>query len=97
KLLLLDEPTAGLSVKQMEELAQTLKRVHARFGLTILVISHHIGFIVDIADEMTVLDYGKVIGNGDPQEVLDRPEIAATFMGVEVEEETPATVGGEDA
>jgi len=95
RLLLLDEPTAGLSVKQMESLGATLKDVHRRFGLTIMVISHHIGFILDIADEMTVLDYGRVIGNGEPAEVLARPEIAATFMGVDAEpvEETAGTEG----
>ncbi|MBO9577599.1 MAG: ATP-binding cassette domain-containing protein [Microbacteriaceae bacterium] len=99
RLLLLDEPTAGLSVKQMESLGATLKDVHARFGLTIMVISHHIGFILDIADEMTVLDYGRVIGNGEPAEVLARPLIAATFMGVEAEaaDAPGATVGTEGA
>ena len=93
RLLLLDEPTAGLSVKEMESLGATLKDVHERFGLTIMVISHHIGFILDIADEMTVLDYGRVIGNGEPNEVLARPEIASTFMGTEAEpiEETAGT------
>jgi branched-chain amino acid transport system permease protein len=87
RLLLLDEPTAGLSVAQMDALAETLKGVHERFGLTIVLISHHIGFILDIADEMTVLDYGRVIGAGEPAEVLARPEISATFMGVDAEPE----------
>ncbi|CAN5141307.1 ATP-binding cassette domain-containing protein [soil metagenome] len=85
KILLLDEPTAGLSVAEMDALAAVLKDVHERFQLTIMVISHHIGFILDIADEMTVLDYGRVIGNGEPAEVLARPVIAQTFMGVEAE------------
>lgn len=85
KILLLDEPTAGLSVAEMDALALVLKDVHERFELTIMVISHHIGFILDIADELTVLDYGRVIGNGEPSEVLARPVIAQTFMGVEAE------------
>lgn len=85
QVLLLDEPTAGLSVAETDALARVLKDVHQRFGLTMMVISHHIGFILDIADEMTVLDYGKVIGNGEPAEVLARPVIAQTFVGVEAE------------
>ncbi len=82
RLLLLDEPTAGLSVKEMDALAELLKDLHARFRLTVVVISHHIGFVLDIADELTVLDYGRVAGHGEPAEVLARPEIAATFTGV---------------
>lgn len=81
RLLLLDEPTAGLSVREMDALAELLKEIHARFRLTFVVISHHIGFVLDIADELTVLDYGRVIGNGEPAEVLARPDIAATFTG----------------
>jgi ABC-type branched-subunit amino acid transport system ATPase component/ABC-type branched-subunit amino acid transport system permease subunit len=81
RLLLLDEPTAGLSVKEMDALAALLREIHARFRLTFVVISHHIGFVLDIADELTVLDYGQVVGNGEPAAVLARPEIAATFTG----------------
>src|SRR5690606_2473452 len=81
RLLLLDEPTAGLSVKEMDALAELLKDLHARFRLTVVVISHHIGFVLDIADELTVLDYGRVVGHGEPAEVLARPEIARTFTG----------------
>jgi branched-chain amino acid transport system permease protein len=87
RLLLLDEPTAGLSSAEMEHLAQTLKNVHQLYGLTIVLISHHVGFILDIADALTVLDFGKVIGSGDPQSVLARPEIASTFLGIEQAEE----------
>jgi branched-chain amino acid transport system permease protein len=87
RLLLLDEPTAGLSSAEMEHLAETLKDVHRRYGLTIVLISHHVGFILDIADELTVLDYGKVIGSGDPRSVLERPDIASTFLGIEQAEE----------
>ncbi|GGL94751.1 branched-chain amino acid ABC transporter ATP-binding protein/permease [Nakamurella endophytica] len=83
RLLLLDEPTAGLSADEMQALAQTLRQVHRDFGLTIMVVSHHIGFIRDIADAMTVLDYGRVVGTGTPDDVLARADIAATFMGVE--------------
>ena len=90
RLLLLDEPTAGLSVKEMDALAELLKDLHARFRLTVVVISHHIGFVLDIADELTVLDYGRVVGNGEPAEVLARPEIAATFTGTAAKEAVAA-------
>ena len=90
RLLLLDEPTAGLSVKEMDALAELLKDLHARFRLTVVVISHHIGFVLDIADELTVLDYGRVVGHGEPAEVLARPEIAATFTGTAAKEAVAA-------
>ena len=56
-----------------------------------LVISHHIGFITRIADEMTVLDHGRVAGHGVPAEVLARPEIAETFAGITATEAPTAS------
>jgi branched-chain amino acid transport system permease protein len=88
RILLLDEPTAGLSVKEMDSLADTLRQVHREHDLTIVVISHHIGFVLAIADELTVLDYGKVLAHGEPAEVLARPIVARTFTGLEAEEAT---------
>lgn len=81
-MLLLDEPTAGLSVGEMERLGDLLTDVRERFDLSVLVISHHIGFITRIADDLTVLDQGRVAGHGEPAEVLARPAIAETFAGI---------------
>jgi ABC-type branched-subunit amino acid transport system ATPase component len=86
RMLLLDEPTAGLSVAEMDSLADTLRQVHRDYELTIVVISHHIGFVLAIADELTVLDYGRVLARGEPAEVLARPIVASTFTGLEAEE-----------
>jgi branched-chain amino acid transport system permease protein len=86
RMLLLDEPTAGLSVAEMDSLADTLRQVHREHELTIVVISHHIGFVLAIADELTVLDYGRVLAHGGPAEVLARPIVASTFTGLEAEE-----------
>ena len=88
RILLLDEPTAGLSVAEMDALAETLRRVHREHDLTVVVISHHIGFVLAIADELTVLDYGKVLAHGEPAEVLARPVVARTFTGLDTEEAT---------
>jgi branched-chain amino acid transport system permease protein len=92
RILLLDEPTAGLSVGEMDSLAETLRQVHHDYRLTIVVISHHIGFVLAIADELTVLDYGKVLAHGEPAEVLARPDVARTFTGIEAEEKAVEAV-----
>jgi ABC-type branched-subunit amino acid transport system ATPase component len=92
RILLLDEPTAGLSVGEMDSLAETLRQVHHDYRLTIVVISHHIGFVLAIADELTVLDYGKVLAHGAPAEVLARPDVARTFTGIEAEEKAVEAV-----
>jgi branched-chain amino acid transport system ATP-binding protein len=83
KLLLLDEPTAGLSVLEMERLRQTLQTVRRRSGVSILVITHHIEFLLGVADSVTVLDLGRRIAAGDPSLVKSDPAVIAAYIGTE--------------
>ncbi|TQM11077.1 branched-chain amino acid ABC transporter ATP-binding protein/permease [Pseudonocardia kunmingensis] len=83
RVLLLDEPTAGLSGQEMDGMRTLLTSLREQLDLSILVISHHIGFLTTVADEMTVLDYGQVVGHGEPTEVLGRRDIAQIFAGIE--------------
>jgi branched-chain amino acid transport system ATP-binding protein len=83
KLLMLDEPTAGLSRGEMEDLRQTLLALRKRSGVTILVITHHIEFLLGVADQVTVLDLGKCIASGHPSLVRDNPQVVAAYVGTE--------------
>jgi branched-chain amino acid transport system permease protein len=80
KILLLDEPTAGLGPEEIAAVAAAIDTVH-RAGVTILVIAHHVGFVRQIADRCTVLDFGKVIAAGTPEEVLADTRVAEVFLG----------------
>jgi branched-chain amino acid transport system permease protein len=79
-LLLLDEPTAGLGAEEVGAVARAIEAVRDS-GMTILVIAHHVGFVRQIADRCTVLDFGKVLTSGEPAEVLDDPRVIDIFVG----------------
>jgi branched-chain amino acid transport system ATP-binding protein len=81
RLLLLDEPTAGLNSEEIEALQRTLLTLRERLGLTILVITHHIEFLVGMADQVSVLDLGKSVMHGTPLEVREDPRVIAAYIG----------------
>ena len=80
KLLLLDEPGAGLNTVEKSELVQLLKRLKGH-GLTILVIDHDMNLVEQVADRITVLNFGRRIADGPPAEVLHNPEVMAAYLG----------------
>jgi branched-chain amino acid transport system permease protein len=79
-ILLLDEPAAGLNSTEKYELSQLLRRLKGH-GLTIMVIEHDMKLIEAVADHITVLNFGKCIADGTPQEVLSHPEVIAAYLG----------------
>lgn len=81
KLLLLDEPTAGLSGAEIARCADFITELNAARGTTIVVVSHHVGFIRRIAQRATVLDYGCVIGDGEPNALLEDDNVIEAFIG----------------
>ena len=80
KLLLLDEPAAGLNQTEKQELVGLLKRLRGH-GLTIFLIDHDMGLVEKISDKITVLNFGKKIAEGTPAEVLRHPEVIAAYLG----------------
>ncbi|HEX2891473.1 ABC transporter ATP-binding protein [Vineibacter terrae] len=83
RLLLLDEPTAGLNEAEMERLRRTLRELQRSTDVTILLITHHVEFLLGIADAVTVLDLGRRIAFGDPSLVKTDPEVVAAYIGTE--------------
>jgi branched-chain amino acid transport system permease protein len=81
RLLLLDEPTAGLSGAEIERCAGFISELNSLAEITTIVVSHHVGFVRQIADRATVLDYGKVIGDGSPQSLLEDEVVVEAFLG----------------
>ena len=85
KLLLLDEPAAGMNPQETEELGEFIKDIKEKFGLTIFMIEHHMNLVMGISDRIYVIDFGKQIAEGTPEEVRDNPAVIAAYLGVEEE------------
>jgi branched-chain amino acid transport system permease protein len=88
-LLVLDEPTAGLSHEEMATICQVVLRLNKTSGVTILVVSHHVGWVRTVADSTTVLAAGKVLADGATEEVLALPTTRHAFLGSRVDDEVP--------
>ena len=80
-LLLLDEPMAGMNVEEKQDMCRFILDVNDQFGTTIVLIEHDMGVVMDISDRVVVLDYGKKIGDGAPDEVKNNPEVIAAYLG----------------
>jgi branched-chain amino acid transport system ATP-binding protein len=81
KLLLLDEPTAGMNNAETRDLTDFIRRLRAEFGLTVLLIEHDMRVVMGISDRVTVLDYGEVIAEGSPDEVRKNSRVIEAYLG----------------
>ncbi|MEU6083248.1 ABC transporter ATP-binding protein [Streptomyces sp. NPDC047108] len=84
ELLLLDEPAAGLNDTETEHLAENLRAVAADRGLTLIVIEHHLAFVMALCDEVLVLAEGRLIAHGSPGEVRAEPAVISAYLGEDV-------------
>jgi branched-chain amino acid transport system ATP-binding protein len=82
RLLLLDEPMAGMNVEEKEDMCRFILDVNDEFGTTIVLIEHDMGVVMDISDRVVVLDYGRKIGDGTPDEVRASEAVIAAYLGV---------------
>ena len=81
-MLLLDEPMAGMNVEEKREMCRFILEVNEEYGTTMVLIEHDMGVVMDISDRVVVLDYGKIIGDGPPEEVRTNQNVIDAYLGV---------------
>lgn len=83
KLILLDEPMAGMNHEEKEDMARYIVDLNEEFGMTVMMIEHDMGVVMDISHRVTVLDFGRKIAEGDPESVLADPHVKKAYLGEE--------------
>ena len=83
KVLLLDEPAAGMNPTETAELMETIELIRSRFHVAILLIEHDMSFVMGICEHLVVLDYGRIIAAGTPEEVRTNPKVITAYLGGE--------------
>jgi branched-chain amino acid transport system ATP-binding protein len=83
ELLLLDEPAAGMNPQETDELTAFIYDIRKKFNLTIFMIEHHMDLVMDISDRIYVLDFGKLIASGTPEEIQSNQRVIDAYLGVQ--------------
>jgi len=96
-LLLLDEPAAGMNPQETSELTGLISFIRERFRLTILLIEHDMKLVMGICERLFVLDYGRLIASGQPEEIRANPEVVKAYLGSGAVSEAGGAVSGSEA
>jgi branched-chain amino acid transport system ATP-binding protein len=88
ELLLLDEPMAGMNLEEKEDMARYVVDLNEEWGMTVIMIEHDMGVVMDISDRVAVLDMGQKIAEGTPDEVRANPRVVKAYLG-ETKTDTP--------
>lgn len=83
KILLLDEPAAGMNPQETQDLMELISQIREQFNLTILLIEHDMSLVMGICERIYVLDYGKLIAHGTPEEIKNNPRVIEAYLGEE--------------
>jgi len=95
KLLLLDEPAAGMNPTETEDLLECITIIRKRFGIAILLIEHDMSLVMNVCERINVLDYGRVIASGTPEEIANNPQVIAAYLGSDDDAEDDAGDGND--
>ncbi|MEU3526784.1 ABC transporter ATP-binding protein [Streptomyces sp. NPDC038707] len=90
RVLLLDEPVAGMNAGERARTAEVVTEVRARLGVSVLLVEHDMGLVMRLADEVTVLDFGRLVAQGTPDEVRAHPEVLRAYLGTPSDREDSA-------
>lgn len=81
KLLLLDEPAAGMNEEESRQLTEIIKELRDKHDVTIIIIDHHMDVIMDVCDKITVINFGTQIATGAPESIQSNPDVIAAYLG----------------